>query len=121
MPRIVHFEIPVDDAERAQGFYRSVFDWELQGYGDGGYWLATTGAEGEPGIDGALIQRGEVHRSPVVIVDVPSLDEGLRRATDAGAELVQERLAVPGMGWAAYVRDPEGNVLGLWESDPSAA
>ena len=121
MPRIVHFEIPVDDPERAQAFYRDVFGWELSGWGETPYWLASTGSEGEAGIDGALIGRGEVHQATVVVIEVPSLDDAIADATGAGAELVHDRQAVSGMGWSAYLRDPEGNVIGLWESDESAA
>jgi catechol 2,3-dioxygenase-like lactoylglutathione lyase family enzyme len=29
MDKVVHFEIPVDDRERAREFYRSAFDWQL--------------------------------------------------------------------------------------------
>ncbi|MGZ5352830.1 MAG: VOC family protein, partial [Actinomycetota bacterium] len=30
MNKVVHFEIPVDDVERASAFYASIFGWELQ-------------------------------------------------------------------------------------------
>ena len=29
MGRVVHFEIPFDDADRARNFYRDVFDWQI--------------------------------------------------------------------------------------------
>ena len=29
--------------------------------------------------------------------------------------------AVPGIGWLAYVKDPDGNILGLMQSDPAAS
>ncbi len=29
MDRVVHFEIPADDLERAKKFYGSIFGWEL--------------------------------------------------------------------------------------------
>jgi predicted enzyme related to lactoylglutathione lyase len=32
-----------------------------------------------------------------------------------------DKSPVPGMGWLAIFRDPEGNTLGLWEMDTSAA
>jgi predicted enzyme related to lactoylglutathione lyase len=28
---------------------------------------------------------------------------------------------VKGMGWFAYLKDPEGNVFAIWESDEQAA
>ena len=30
MSKVVHFEIPADDLDRAKNFYGSVFGWELQ-------------------------------------------------------------------------------------------
>lgn len=119
MARVVHFEIPVDDPERAQSFYREVFDWKLSGYGDAPYWLASTG-ESDAGIDGALIGRSDVHAATVVVIDVDDVDAAMARATEAGAEQVHGKQAVPGMGWSSYFRDPEGNVVGLWQTDESA-
>jgi len=29
MDKVVHFEVPVDDVERARGFYGSVFGWGI--------------------------------------------------------------------------------------------
>lgn len=56
-----------------------------------------------------------------MIIDVDDLDASLRGAGAAGAEQVGERTAVPTMGWSACVRDPEGNVIRLWQTDPDAA
>lgn len=121
MSKVVHFEIPVDDAERAQQFYESVFGWAVQGYGDMPYWLVQAGPEDEVGADGALIGRSEVHSAPVVIIGVDDLDDAMQRATEAGASVAHGKQAVPGMGWSSYLRDTEGNVIGLWQSDESAA
>jgi len=30
MDKVVHFEIPADDVDRAKDFYGSVFGWQLQ-------------------------------------------------------------------------------------------
>ncbi|MFA9431300.1 VOC family protein [Egicoccus sp. AB-alg2] len=120
MPRIVHFELPVDDPDRARAFYSSVFGWKLEGYGDQPYWLATTGEETEPGIDGALTGRSELASAPIVVIGVEDLDATVGDAVGHGAEQVQEKLPVPGMGWTAYLRDPEGNVVALWQSDEDA-
>lgn len=121
MPRVVHFEIPVDDHDRAREFYSSVFGWDFQSYGDFPYWLATTGDEGEPGIDGALIGRSDTHAAPVVIVGVDSVDAVVERAEAAGADVLTDKQTIPGIGYSAYLRDPEGNVVGLFESDEFAA
>ncbi|MBL7032542.1 MAG: hypothetical protein ISR91_00195 [Candidatus Delongbacteria bacterium] len=58
MPRVVHFEINADDPERAAGFYRGVFDWDINKWdGPVDYWMAATGPKEEPGIDGGIMQR----------------------------------------------------------------
>jgi uncharacterized protein len=118
MARVVHFEIPVGDAERARTFYESVFGWEVARWSEGGYWLATTGPEGEPGIDGALIDRSELHGAPVLVIGVQSLEDTLAQAQAAGAQVLHGKHAIPSVGYSAYVRDLEGNVVGLFESDP---
>ena len=38
--RVVHFEIPFDDAERAQAFYRQAFGWAAHGPSGDDYTLA---------------------------------------------------------------------------------
>jgi predicted enzyme related to lactoylglutathione lyase len=30
-------------------------------------------------------------------------------------------MPIPGMGWLAYVKDTEGNIFGMMQSDPAAA
>lgn len=123
MARVVHFEIPVDDPERARAFYERAFGWTFEGWGDEGYWLAGTG-DGDIGIgiDGALIRRGEIHAGPVVIVGVASIDDTLAAAEEAGAAVLSGKREIPTVGYAAYVRDPEGNVVGLFEpaQEPAA-
>jgi predicted enzyme related to lactoylglutathione lyase len=50
MARIIHFEIPAADPERAAAFYKKVFDWQIEKWpGPMEYWMVTTGAEGSPG------------------------------------------------------------------------
>jgi predicted enzyme related to lactoylglutathione lyase len=121
MGRVVHFEIPVDDPDRARRFYESAFGWSFQGYGDQPYWLTEIGQEGDVGIEGALAGREEIHQHPVVVIGVDDIAQSVQQARKAGAEVLLERQAVPTMGWSAYVRDPEGNVVGMWQADPEAA
>lgn len=120
MAKVVHFEIPVDDPDRASTFYREAFGWEISGYGDEPYWLVTAGSRDEYGADGALIGRGQLHRSPVIVVGVESLDDAIRNVEQAGAEVVQGRVEIPNVGWSAYFVDPEGNTIGLFEPAPGS-
>jgi predicted enzyme related to lactoylglutathione lyase len=121
--RVVHFEIPYDDGDRAQRFYKDAFDWQLQSMPGMGYVLVTSGPTGdegpsEPGfINGGMLSRQDAPtRGPLVVVDVESIEDTLRRIGELGGETVVGRQPVGDMGFSAYVKDTEGNVVGLWET-----
>jgi predicted enzyme related to lactoylglutathione lyase len=121
--RVVHFEIPYDDGDRARGFYKEAFGWQLQEIPGMGYTMVVSGPSGgegpsEPGfINGGMLARQEAAASaPVVVVDVESIDVALERVAELGGSTVVGKRPVGGMGFTAYVRDPEGNVIGLWET-----
>lgn len=121
MAKIVHFEIPADDLQRAAAFYHDVLGWETSRFGEEPYWLLRAGEDEEPGANGALVGREELHRSPVLIAGVADVDDVLRRAQRSGGQVIQGKLPVPGMGWSAYIRDPEGNTVGFFQPDANAA
>ena len=120
MSRVVHFEIPVNDPARARAFYEHVAGWQFQSWGDQPYWLATTGPDAAPGIDGALTPRSSDYAATVLTVQVESLDAALGRVEHAAGRILQPRHGVPGVGWVALCADTEGNVFGLLEADPAA-
>lgn len=119
--RATHFEIPVDDPERAARFYTEVFGWQINPFpgAPAYYGLATTGEDSQPGINGALYQRGQ-QRETTVSMSVDSVDDVSRKLVDAGGEVVQGKQPIPSMGWFAMCKDTEGNVIGLFEVDPTA-
>lgn len=122
MSRVVHFEIPADDPARAVKFYEKVFGWKFQKWeGPMEYWLVQTGPESKPGIDGGLMRRQQPGASIVNVVDVASVDKTVAKVESAGGTIIVPKMAVPGIGWAAYFQDPENNVFGLMEADESAA
>ena len=123
MPRPVHFELTVENAERAREFYNQVFGWSFQKYGDDAmpYWLATTGADGEPGINGGLMQRQNgMGPGTTNTMGVESVDAAVDAIKAAGGQIIMEKMPVPGMGWVAYGLDTEGNQLGVFQMDSAA-
>ena len=122
--RVVHFEVPYEDGDRARGFYKEVFGWQLQTLPEmGGYTLVTSGPSGdqgptEPGfINGGMLSRSEAATpGPVIVVDVDSIDESLAKIGGLGGSTVVPKVPVGDMGFAAYFQDLEGNVIGLWET-----
>ena len=62
LPKVIHFEIPATDTDRAVAFYKKVFGWKIDKYGGPtNYWLVTTGDDQEPGINGAIAEKDENH------------------------------------------------------------
>ncbi len=128
MRKVVHFEIPAEDLDRAKSFYGSVFGWQLQTMPmpGGEYTIVRTTPVDEqtqlptePGsINGGMMQRDERIPSPVITIDVEGIDDALTEIETRGGTTVTPRTAIPGMGAFAYFKDPEGNVLGLWETTP---
>jgi predicted enzyme related to lactoylglutathione lyase len=125
MDKVVHFEIPVDDLDRAKAFYGSVFGWQLNTMPDmEDYTIAmttgideTTQTPTEPGaINGALMHRRSDTPSPVLTIQVDAVETALKQVESEGGTAVQPRTEIPGMGAFAYFKDTEGNVVGLWET-----
>lgn len=128
MPRPIHFEIHADDPDRAITFYTGLFGWEFKKWdGPMPYWLVTTGPDSEPGINGGLMKRmgpppGEANpvNAYVCTTNVTNLDASFEKALAAGATVALPKMPVPGIGWLAYVKDTEGNILGMMQHDPAA-
>ncbi len=123
MPRVVHFEIPTDDPDRAAKFYQDVFGWNIQKWeGDQEYWLATTGESNQPGINGGLMKRADFPNFTQVIntIDVPDVDEFTTAIAAHGGQVVMPKFVVPGIGFLAYCQDTEGNTFGVMQGDPTA-
>lgn len=119
MKRPVHFEILADDPENLAAFYQDVFDWEIASWGGGaqGYWLATTGPDDAPGINGGFMHR-HFNQAVINTLEVDSLDEARARIEASGGKLVDGPNEVGGVGMHAYFSDPEGNLFGVMQSLP---
>jgi len=114
---IWHFEIPVDDLERAKKFYQGLFGWQIVDTGSQGYHLIQTG-EGELG--GGMMKRVVPEQRPVLYILIESVDEYSKKVQEAGGTIVVPKTAVPTMGYFAQAFDTEGNVFAIWEENPQA-
>ena len=121
MPRVVHFEIPSGQPERAARFYSDVFGWQANKWdGPQDYWLLRTGKQGEPGIDGGLLRKKAPDQPVVNTVDVPNVDDYAARVTRAGGTIVVPKMPIPGVGWLVYFKDLDGNIVGMMQTDEKA-
>jgi len=123
MDSIVHFEIPADDPKRASKFYGDVFGWQVVPMEGMAYWsLVTTEMDKNhmpktPGaINGGMGKREGPLKSIVVTINVKDIDKALKTVESKGGKTVQMKQPVGDMGFTAYFKDSEGNVMGLWQS-----
>lgn len=123
--KVVHFEIPSDDIERAEKFYKDVFGWGIQKIpmpGGNDYFMVTTVETDEKqmpkevgAINGGLIKRTPDMKGPVIVVNVPNIDDHLKKIEEAGGKVVMPTQKVMDMGLYARIEDTEGNVIGIWQ------
>jgi predicted enzyme related to lactoylglutathione lyase len=128
MDPIVHFEIPVKDTDKAKKFYGPLFGWKLDDWKmpDGSIYVGvhTTPIDEEtrlplkPGAINGGITKSDLIKAPVFAIQVESIDDKVKQIEKAGGKVVMAKIDMMGMGFYAYVSDPDGNVLGLWQDPP---
>jgi predicted enzyme related to lactoylglutathione lyase len=128
---VVHFEIPADQPERAATFYRELFGWDIKSMGQVGgggieYWMVKTvptdaqGMPTGPGVNGGLMRRMMPGQAPVNYIAVENVDQFVKKAERLGAKMLVPKMPVPNMGWFAQLKDTEGNIFAIWQSDKAA-
>ena len=123
--KVVHFEIPADNVERAKTFYKQAFGWDISQYPGMEYHMVNTAAIDEKtrqpkevgAINGGLTKRNnETNKATVITVDVADIDAALKSIEKLGGKTIQKKQPVTDMGFTAYFKDTEGNIVGLWQS-----
>ncbi|WP_460462271.1 VOC family protein [Arthrobacter pigmenti] len=124
--RVTHFEVPADDQDRARNFYSSAFGWDITSMPEVDYNMVVTtptdeqGIPSEPGaINGGIFGRYGELKGPIITIDVDDIDAALEKIGSLGGSTVEPKAPVMDMGFYAYFRDSEGNLMGLWENPPS--
>lgn len=122
MDKVVHFELPFDEKERAVKFYEDVFGWKAIDIPEMEYVLATTAktdkkgmVQDKGGINGGMFKRTKKIKAPIIVIGVASVDEAVNKAIKAGGKLITSRQSIPN-GSYARVSDSEGNIIGLADS-----
>lgn len=117
---VTWWEIPVTDITAGRSFYRSVFGWDFQEFGDPGAYAGIL-------VDGALVGglfRAEpgTPQDPAIrlYVNVADLEATLAAVGSAGGTVRVPRTEIGGdMGWWAEISDPDGRWLGLCTDRPA--
>lgn len=67
-------------------------------------------------INGGLGKREGPLAHPTFTLDVPDIERALSVVEKNGGKTVQPKMPVGEMGFTAYFKDTEGNVVGLFQS-----
>jgi predicted enzyme related to lactoylglutathione lyase len=123
---IVHFEVYVDDLERAKNFYATVLGWAFSHNDDTDYTLVYPGGQiaAEPakvGINGGIVLRSGAESQDkkatpnayVCIIAVEDIDTVLALVEKNGGSIDSPLDTAPGVGRLAYIRDTESNLVGI--------
>lgn len=129
MDKVVHFEIPYDDSERAKKFYAHVFGWKINSVPEMKYDIVHTVEVDEKqmpkesgAINGGMYKRDEKSAQyPVIVIDVKDVDEAVKKSEKAGGKLFRKKVSVGNMGLYAQIKDTEGNIIGIWQNLPHQA
>lgn len=129
MDPLTHFEIQVDDIERASNFYRAVFGWEIGKWSGGGMeyvTIMTTKKEGG-GINGGMLKRSAKTppqecgtNSYVCTMLVEDFEATAKKVIENGGKVAMPKFAIPKMAWQGYFLDTEGNTFGVHQPDTNA-
>jgi uncharacterized protein len=121
MSRVIHFEIPAAEPERAAAFYGKAFGWKFDKWpGPMEYWMVVTGKDGEPGINGGMMKKPGGITSTTNTIGVDSVDDAVAGVLKAGGKNIMPKTPIPTVGYFAYCEDTEGNVFGVMQADPNA-
>jgi predicted enzyme related to lactoylglutathione lyase len=117
--KIVHFELPAADADRATGFWKGLFGWDVGGSAMEGFDYRMFQASDD---QGGAIYPGEDNAGtgPIVYFDTDEIEASIAKVRELGGQ-ADDKQPVPTHGWFAACKDTEGNSFSLWQSDPSAA
>ncbi len=122
MDKVVHFEIPAANMNRARRFYENVFGWKTEKIPKMDY-VALHSVKVDKkrmpvekgAINGGMMKRSHGIKGPVIAMNVKSVTASINKVLAHKGKLVMPKTEIMGMGFYAYVKDCEGNVIGLWQ------
>ncbi len=130
---VTWFSLPAADVDKAASFYRDAFGWDVRPstHEDDptyDYRVVVNAPSDEafvakrPGsVNGCIVKKAIGLPSPVVLVEVPSLDAAMAKVVRAGGTVVSPKTPMKSLGGAfVLVRDPDGNVFELFATTPAS-
>ena len=119
--KVIHFEIPAKYPEKTMKFYSDALDWSFEKWdGPIPYWFTKSGPKSHPGIEGAIGPKQSDDEIVVNTIGVRDIDNVIKKIKKYGGMITNPKHAIPGVGWLAYFKDPDGNLFGIMENDMEA-
>jgi hypothetical protein len=114
--KLVHFELPAQNTDRAKTFWSGLFGWD---FGDSAmpgmeYYMVRTGED-----QGGAIYPAE-ESGMKVYFDTDDIDASIAKVRDGGGKSDYKQ-PIPQVGWFTHCTDTEGNGFSLFQSDESVA
>jgi len=109
---LIHFELAVNDPEKARAFYTQVLGWSITPTSMPHYQRIDPGREPE----GGLMQKPPQapHAAMTVYFYVDDVAATLAAAVAAGGKVVLPPLDIPNVGTAGIFADPDGIAVGVF-------
>lgn len=120
MNRVVNFDFPTDNPERAIDFFSSIFNWKFTEWNNEKYWLIETGNKHKRGVNGSMIKRRHPLQQCSIMIQVENIDVTLKKVVEQGGRIVHEKYTIPKVGWIAYFKDTEDNMISIMQFNPEA-
>src|SRR6266852_5955534 len=110
-------DLSTSDAAAAREFYSKVFGWKVEVNPDpqyGGYALAKVGGKDVAGIGPKMMDEAPTAWS--VYIGTADAADSVKKAEAAGGKVIVAPMEVGDQGTMAFVADPSGAVIGLWQA-----
>ena len=115
--KICYLEIPALDIQRSAEFYTSAFGWKTRTRGDGS--LAFDDGVGQVSGTWVLGRKPMADVGLLVYIMVDDIEATIAKVESAGGEIVQA-VGADAPEITARLRDPSGNILGLYQQPRSS-
>ena len=121
---VIHFELPVRKAKvnKVRRFYEDVFGWNIEKMKGMDYWSIRTEKTDKKGnmlkknmINGGMGKR-TIEKGPVIYLQVKSIKHHLKKIEARGGKTITPYTPIPNMGGFARFKDPDGNLVGIYQS-----
>jgi len=111
---LAHIEIPSTDLDKSKDFFTKLFGWDFKSFGNG-YLLFNT----HKGFTVGLRKSDGIAKGDTTIfhVRVNALEEFINKAKELGGDTFRGKTIIPAMGAYALIKDPDGNIIGLYQGN----